>query len=73
MGQKQKVEDIIIETQTNNANINMVNFYNPCKRLTVDMMDEITSQLNGKIICCGDFSAHRTLWDKYNDQNGIVI
>jgi hypothetical protein len=29
--------------------------------------------LEGKIICCGDFNAHSTLWDKRDDGNGAVI
>ncbi len=36
-------------------------------------MDELSVHFEGKIICCGDFNGHSTLWDKCNDGNGIVI
>ena len=32
-----------------------------------------TANLDGKVICCGDFNAHSTLWDSYNDGNGELI
>ena len=36
-------------------------------------LEELAINLDGKIICCGDFNAHSTLWDSYNDKNGEVI
>lgn len=26
-----------------------------------------------KVVICGDFNAHSTLWDKYDDDNGRVV
>lgn len=47
--------------------------YAEIERMLMELMDELTVYLQGKIICCGDFNAHSTLWDNCNDGNGIVI
>lgn len=67
------MEYIAIEVWTRTGNIRVVNFYNPCKKLSVEAMDEFNAYIEGKIICCGDFNAHSTLWGSKNDDNGIVI
>ena len=36
-------------------------------------MNELAGYLGGKVICCGDFNAHSTLWGEFNDGNGQGI
>lgn len=49
----------------------MINFYNPANKLI--SVDELDTYLKGKVIWCGDFNAHSTLWGNGNDRNGAVI
>lgn len=53
--------------------MSVVNFYNPCNTLSVELMDELAEHLRGKVICCGDLSALSRLWENCNDDNGMVI
>lgn len=68
-----QLEYIVVETWTKTGSIKVVNFYNPCKRLSLEVMEELGGHLGGKVIWCGDFNAHSSLWGGYNDQNGAVI
>jgi len=73
LGKGKEFEYLIIELWTREGNIKIVNFYNPCNKLSLELLGEMMVQLVGKVICCGDFNAHNTLWDSYNDMNGMVI
>lgn len=53
--------------------MSVVNFNNPCNKLSVELMDELAEHLRGKVICCGDFNACSRLWGNCNDDNGTVI
>lgn len=66
-----QLEYIVIEIWTRNGNIKVINFYNPGNRLL--NMEELDTHLEGKVIWCGDFNAHSTLWGKSNDRNGAII
>lgn len=68
-----ELEYLVVEIWTREGKVQIVNFYNPCKRLSMELMDELAGYLGGKVICCGDFNAHSTLWDDSNDENGMVI
>lgn len=48
-------------------------FYNPCNRLSMEVLQELSKHFEGKTIGCGDFNAHSTLWDGYDDSNGGVV
>lgn len=39
----------------------MIHFYNPCNRLTKEILEDIGKSNNNKVIWCGDFNAHNTL------------
>lgn len=43
------------------------------KKLSLEILGEMSPYLKGKVICCGDFNAHSTLWDNCSDGNGAVI
>lgn len=67
------MEVVIIEIWVKEENIKIINFYNPCNRLSIDLFKEIDGYLEGKVIWCGDFNAHSTVWTSCNDSNGTVI
>lgn len=46
----------------------IVNFYNPCKKLSIELMNELAVYLGGNVICWGDFNAHSTLWGDSKDR-----
>ncbi len=50
----------------------VINYYNPCRRLQLNQLEEIEGQDNG--VWCGDFNVHNTLWGSEKvDINGQVI
>ena len=47
-------EMIVIEVWTKDGLIKIANFYNPCKKFSLELLEELAVNLDGKIICCGD-------------------
>lgn len=68
-----ELEYVIVEVWSSEGNIKIINFYNPCRLLEREQLEEIWEGINGKTIWCGDFNAHSTLWGNRNDNNGRVI
>ena len=73
LGKGTQLEYVIIEVWTREGTIRIANFYNPCKKLSNELLEELAVHLGGKVICCGDFNAHSTLWGSGSDRNGTVI
>uniref|UniRef100_A0A3B5QAR3 Reverse transcriptase domain-containing protein n=1 Tax=Xiphophorus maculatus TaxID=8083 RepID=A0A3B5QAR3_XIPMA len=73
LGKGKELEYIVIEIWEQEGKFKIINFYNPCKTLSIEILEELTEYLEGKIIWCGDFNANSTLWGKSNDRNGQVI
>ena len=73
LGKGTGLECVIVEIWTKVGNMEIVHFYNPGNRMTIEMFDEISVHLGGKGVWCGDFNAHSTLWGGRNDENGIVV
>lgn len=73
------MEYIVIEIWVKEGKIKIVNFCNPCNRLSIESLKELTGYLDRsldslyEVICCGDFNAHSTLWGSGNDENGMVM
>ena len=55
--------------------INLVNFYNPCKKLDHSSMEKIIGNLESQnTIILEDFNSHNTLWGSENtDKNGLLV
>ncbi len=70
-----EIECVIIEVYKSDGNLIIINFNNPCKSLTLDVLEAIIRrQGKRKIIRCGDFNAHTSLWgSKHTDNNGEVV
>lgn len=52
----------------------IVNFYNPCQRLELETLETIKGLYSRRIIWCGDFNAHSTLWGgERTDRNGLIV
>lgn len=41
--------------------------------LLIELTGELAVYLGGRIICCGDFNVHSTLWDDCNVETWMVI
>lgn len=50
-----------MEVWEGNQSIRIINFYNPCDKITKDMMENIGGIGDFKMVWCGDFNAHSTL------------
>ncbi|XP_053536655.1 uncharacterized protein LOC124628232 [Ictalurus punctatus] len=67
-------ESVVVRIQTGKDSIMIVNFYNPCNRLSTDTLNAVCGVTQGKTVWCGDFNAHSTIWrSKNTDINGSVI
>lgn len=70
----EELEIIIIETWINKTKIRIINLYNPCQKITRDTLERVCGVEKSKIIICGDFNAHNTLWGSARtDGNGYII
>lgn len=57
-----------------NGKIKIINYYNPCKKLSIKNLEERVGPGQDKEIWCGDFNAHSTLWgSSTTDGNGLVV
>ena len=66
------MESVIIEVCNADDKLKIMNFYNPCKKLSVEMLNTI--EHGGGEIWCGDFNAHNSLWGSiHTDINGNVV
>ena len=69
-----KEELVVIEMWIGGKSVMMVNFYNPCKRLDLASLVEVSNNLQGSVVWTGDFNAHSTLWGCADtDVNGQVV
>ena len=68
------VEVVLFDIWVDKTRTKIINFYNPCKRILRDTLDSLYEGGNGKVILCGDFNAHNTLWGGVKvDENGSTI
>lgn len=67
------LEYVTVEVWSREGKILIINFYNPCRQLEMQQLGGIWKDMSGKIIWCGDFNAHNTLWGDKNDGNGEVL
>lgn len=62
MNIEKEQESIRVKVWTEEGEITIINYYNPCKRLSLDILNQACGQVQGKLIWCEDFNAHSTLW-----------
>lgn len=69
-----EMEVIVTEIWVDNINFVVVNLYNPCQKITREMLESVPVNWNSRIIFCGDFNAHNTLWGSIKtDDNGDIL
>ena len=69
-----EMETIIIEIWIGKRKLEIINFYNPCRKLDINKLEEMEGKSNGNTVWCGDFNAHNTLWgSEKNDSNGEIV
>lgn len=67
-------EAVVVKVWTEKGSLTIINYYNPCNRLTIDVLNNVGGLAHGKMVWCGDFNAHSTLWgSKDTDANGLVV
>lgn len=58
----------------NRKSVTVINFYNPCNRMTVSDFDDVMEKVRCLVIWAGDFNAHNPLWGSVQrDSNGVVV
>lgn len=67
-------EVVMVEIWTDKGSVMVINLYNPCKKLQKEKLEELVELSGDKVVWCGDFNSHSTLWGSKNtDFNGKVI
>jgi len=70
----QEQEVLVVEIWEGSESIKIVNLYNPCKKLNIGDLVKIDEKGDQKMVWCGDFNSHNTLWgSEKRDQNGLVV
>lgn len=57
LGNGKELEYIVVEIWGLEGQCKTVNFNNPCKLLSHDVMEELMGYLEGNVVWCGDFNA----------------
>ncbi len=67
-------EVVVMEVWEGSHSIKIIFFYNPCGKLSKELLENIRGNTNQKVIWCGDFNAHNTLWGSVKtDYNGLIV
>uniref|UniRef100_A0A3B3BBF5 Reverse transcriptase domain-containing protein n=1 Tax=Oryzias melastigma TaxID=30732 RepID=A0A3B3BBF5_ORYME len=74
LGTGSVLEYVAVEIWEKGDPITVINFYNPCARLELQSLMSIEGRGQRRVIWCGDFNAHSTVWGSvHTDTNGRVI
>lgn len=74
LGLGKELEYMMVEIMIGQKSVVIIHFYNPCRRLDLELMEEVEGQDRQKVMLCGDFNGHSPLWGgKKLDKNGQVI
>lgn len=69
-----EIEVVVVEIWEGSRCIRIINFYNPCDRLSKDILESIGGNGSQKTVWCGDFNAHSSIWGSAKtDYNGEII
>ena len=54
--------------------ISIINYYNPCKKIEIEELNNMIQNVPGKLIILGDFNSHNPLWGSSKlDSNGRTV
>jgi len=62
LGVGNEQEYVAVKVWAGKRELVIFNYYNPCKRLEKNKLEELEGQNFNNIIWCGDFNGHNTLW-----------
>jgi exonuclease III len=67
-------ESIINKIWTERGCIDIINYYNPCKKLSQNILEDVVGPIQDSVIWCGDFNSQNSLWGSNStDANGLLI
>lgn len=68
------MEYVVVEVWKDDKSVVIIIFYNPCRQMTSEEMMKIEGQSRERVIWCGDFNAHSSMWGgSVIGRNGQVI
>lgn len=74
IGKGKDEEYIVIEIWTKQCQFVIINYYNPCKRLDINILNQIQEKVSNHVFWCRDFNAYSSLWGgEKTDINGQII
>lgn len=74
VGKGREMEYVVVEVWKGDKSVVIINFYNPCRQMTLEDMLKIEGQSRERVIWCGDFNAHSSMWGgSVTDRNGKVV
>ena len=67
-------EAILIQVWRDRGPIDIIYYYNPCGKLSQDILEVVEGSSLDSVLWCGDFNSHNSLWGTNGtDANGTVI
>ena len=67
-------EAIVIKVWTDRGPIDVINYYNPCGKLSQDKLEVVGGSSLDRVLWCGEFNSHNSLWGSNGtDAKGTVI
>lgn len=67
-------ESIVVKVWTDKGKVDIINYYNPCGKLSQDILEDVGGTMEDNVVWCGDFNSHNSLWGSNStDANGLVI
>lgn len=67
-------ESIISKIWTERGCIDIINYYNPCEKISQIILEAVVGPLYDNLVWCGDFNSYNSLWGSNNtDVNGQLI
>ena len=66
-------ESITINICAGKYELAIINYYKPCN-LSIDILNMVLGEVQGKAVWCRDFNAHSTQWgSERTDENGSLV
>lgn len=69
-GNESEVEEVGVWVE--DQNLRIIHYYNPCERWSRDILEEIRGENFYRLIWCGDFNGHSSLWGSKKNNGNII-
>ena len=73
LGIGKEKEYVVVAVWADKKKVVIIYYYNPCKPLELNELEEVEGQDRNNVIWCGDFNAHNTLWGGGGEKGQTIM